>query len=166
MTADAPAPDDLDEGRRARTGVIIVVVAVVIGVLVLAKGYGPGTSAISNPGGGAGATTIVQTTTTTVVANAPAIVKVKVVNAANVENLATKTRERLQAAGYTQVAVGDATKTQVQTTIYYQPGSQGDAQAIAKVLGFNADQVLQMPAPPPAELAGATVLVMAGTDLS
>ncbi|MEX1218650.1 MAG: LytR C-terminal domain-containing protein [Acidimicrobiales bacterium] len=166
MATDTPASDDLDEGRRARNGVIIVVAAVVVGLLLLTKGYGSGSPEISErTDGGASAAIVVETTTTTLLTNPPASVKVKVVNAANIQNLATKTRERLQVAGYTEVLVGDASQVQDRTTIYYQPGAQGDAQAVAAVLGFNADQVLQMTAPPPAELAGATVLVMAGTDL-
>ena len=72
----------------------------------------------------------------------------------------------MQAVGYTQVSVGDSPKPQERTTIYYVAGSEGDAQAVAKALGLNADQVLLMPEPPPVDLAGASVLVMAGLDLS
>ena len=166
MTADTPAPDDQDDGRGTRTGVIIVAVAVLIGLILLAKGYGSGHSEVSSAGESSSKTSVVVSTTTSLVANAPAVVKVKVVNATNVQGLATKTRDRLQTAGYTQVAVGDSPKPQEKTTVYYAAGSAGDGQAVAKALGLNADQVLQMPEPPPAELAGATVLVMAGLDLS
>ena len=166
MTADTPAPDDYDNGRGTRTGVIIVAVAVLVGLILLTKGYGSGQSEVSPSTENSSKTSVVVTTTTTLVANAPASVKVKVVNATNVAGLATKTRDRLQAAGYTQVAVGDSPKPQEKTTVYYAVGSEADGQAVGKALGLNADQVLQMPEPPPAELAGATVLVMAGLDLS
>lgn len=164
MTTDA-APDDQENDRSTRTGVIIVAVAVLVGLILLTKGYGSSRSEVSPAGEASSKTTSVVSTTTTLVANAPASVKVKVVNTTTVQGLATKTRDRLQAAGYTQVAVGDSPKPQEKTTVYYVAGSEADAQAIATALGLSADQVLQMPNPPPAELAGATVLVMAGSDL-
>lgn len=165
MTTET-APDDQDSGRGTRTGVIIVVVAVIIGLILLTKGYGSSHSEVSPANESSSKTSVVVSTTTTLVANAPASVKVKVVNATNVQGLATKTRDRLQTVGYTQVSVGDSPKPQEKTTVYYTAGSEADGQAVAKALGLNADQVLQMPDPAPAELAGATVLVMAGLDLS
>lgn len=166
MTTDAPAPEDHDNGRGTRTGIVIVVVAVLLGLILLTKGYDSGSSEIRPSEEGTTRTSVVVTTTTSLVSNPPANVKVKVVNATNVQGLATKTRDRLQSVGYTQVAVGDAPQPQEKTTVYYVTGSEGDGQAVARALGLNADQVLQLPEPPPAELAGATVLVMAGLDLS
>jgi len=166
MTTDTPAPDDHDEGRGTRTGVIIVVVAVIVGMIILTKGFGSGSSEILQASESPSKTTVVVTSSTTLVSNPPASVKVKAVNATNVQGLATKTRERLQTVGYTQVTVGDSPKAREKTTVYYAPGSEADAQAVAKALGLNADQVMQMPEPPPIDLVGATVLVMAGLDLS
>lgn len=166
MTADTPAADDRDDGRGTRAGVVIVIVAVLVGLLVLTKGYGSGGSEIVPPSESASKSTVPVTTSTTLVSNSPASVKVKAVNATNVQGLATKTRERLQSVGYTQVTVGDSPKPQERSTVYYAVGSEGDAQAVAKALGLNADQVLLMPEPPPVDLAGASVLVMAGLDLS
>ncbi len=166
MTADTSAPDDHDPGRGTRTGVIIVVVAVVLGLILLTKGYGSGRSEVSPANQSSSNTTVVSSTTTTLVPNPAASVKVKVVNATNVPGLATKTRDRLQSVGYTQISVGDSPKPQEKTTVYYAPGSEADGQAVAKALGLNVDQVLLLPDPPPVDLAGATVLVMAGLDLS
>ena len=145
---------------------MIVILAVIVGLILLTKGYDSGTSAVAPAGESASKSTITVTTTTTLVSNPPAAVKVKAVNATNVQGLATKTRERLQAVGYTQVTVGDSPKPQERTTVYFVAGSEGDAQAVAKALGLNADQVLLVPEPPPVDLAGASVLVMAGLDLS
>jgi hypothetical protein len=92
-------------------------------------------------------------------------VKVRVVNTTTISGLAANTRQRLQTAGYTQVAVGDTPNPQEKSAVYYVAGSEGDAQAVATALGLAPEQVLAMPNPPPAELAGATVLVMAGADL-
>jgi hypothetical protein len=164
MTTDTPAADDQSHGTR--TGVVIVVVAVLLGLILLTKGYSSGSSEISAPGQSPSKTAVVESTTTTLVGNPPASVKVKVVNATNVPGLAIKTRDRLQVVGYTQVSVGDSPKPQERTTVYYVAGSQADGQAVVKALGLNADQALQIPEPPPAELAGATVLVMSGLDLS
>jgi len=166
MADDTAASEDRDEGRGARIGVVIVIVAVIAGLLLLTKGYDTGSSAIEPSSESGAKPTVTVTTSTTLVSNAPAAVKVKAVNATNVQGLATKTRERLQAVGYTQVSVGDSPKPQERTTIYYVAGSEGDAQAVAKALGLNADQVLLIPEPPPVDLAGASVLVMAGLDLS
>lgn len=166
MTADTPAPDDQDNGRGTRTGVIIVAVAVLLGVILLTKGYDSGRSEVSPSKDSSSNTSVVVSTTTTLVGNPPASVKVKAVNATNVQGLATKTRDRLQSVGYTQVSVGDSPKPQEKTTVYYVAGSEADGQAVAKALGLNADQVLLIPEPPPVDLAGATVLVMAGLDLS
>ena len=166
MAADAAAPEDRDDGRGTRTGVVIVILAVIVGLILLTKGYDSATSAVAPAGESGSKSTITVTTTTTLVSNPPAAVKVKAVNATNVQGLATKTRERLQAVGYTQVTVGDSPKPQERTTVYFVAGSEGDAQAVAKALGLNADQVLLVPEPPPVDLAGASVLVMAGLDLS
>jgi len=164
MTTDTPAADD--HGHGTRTGVVIVVVAVLLGLILLTKGYSTRPSEISAPGQGLSKNAVTESTTTTLVGNPPASVKVKVVNATNVQGLATKTRDRLQAVGYTQVPVGDSPKPQERTTVYYVAGSQADGQAVVRALGLNLDQALQIPEPPPVELAGATVLVMSGLDLS
>ena len=166
MTTDTTANDDPEDGRGTRTGVVIVVIAVVLGLILLAKGYDSKQSEVGPSSQSPAKTSIVETTTTTLVGNPPASVKVKAVNATNVQGLATKTRDRLQSVGYTQVTLGDSPKPQERTSVYYATGSEADGRAVARALGLNADQVLQMPDPPPAELAGATVLVMAGLDLS
>lgn len=166
MTTDTPAPEDQHNDHGTRTGVIIVVIAVVVGLILLTKGYGSVQSEVSPAGQSSSNTTVVVSTTTTLAVNAPASVKVKVVNTTTVQGLATNTRQRLQTVGYTQVAVGDTPNPQEKTAVYYLPGSEGDGQAVATALGLAPEQVLAMPNPPPAELAGATVLVMAGLDLS
>ena len=165
MTTDTPATDDQQNDHGTRTGVIIVVIAVVVGLILLTKGYGSGQSEVSPGGQSSSNTTVVVSTTTTLAVNAPASVKVKVVNTTTIPGLATNTRQRLQTAGYTQVTVGDTPNPQEKTTVYYVAGSEGDGQAVATALGLAPEQVLAMPNPPPAELAGATVLVMAGADL-
>lgn len=149
--------------RASRTGVAIVVVAVLVAVVVLARGYDSGRSEISV--GSSKATTTTVATTTTLASKVPAEVKVKVVNATNVQGLAGKVRDILEGRGYTQISVGDATTKQLQTEIYYQPGAEPEAQAVARALGLGASSVKPMPDPPPVSPADSVVLVLAGVDL-
>jgi hypothetical protein len=88
------------------------------------------------------------------------------VNATSTQGLATKVRDILQSRGYTQVALGDAPTPQLTTDIFYTAGAQADAQAVARALGLNASVVKPMPEPPPVSPGDATVLVMAGVDLT
>jgi hypothetical protein len=152
--------------RDNAVGIVLVTLAVLIGLVLLVKGY-------DNEGGVVATdTTQVKTTTTltpvtesTLPAKAPADVQVKAVNASGAAGLATNTRTKLQAKGYTQVAIGDAPTVVPATQILYLPGSKGEAQAVAAALGLSAASVQEMPTPPPVDLGTATVLVMAGPDL-
>ena len=161
--SDGPAPHDA--ARASRTGIVIVVLAVLIGVIVLAKGYGPARSEVT--GSGSSRSTVATVATTTTLAGKPASeVKVKVVNATNTQGLAAKVRDVLAGRGYTQLTVGDAPTKQLQSDVFYLAGSEGEAQAVARALGINATNVRPMPEPPPVSPGEATVLVLAGTDLS
>jgi hypothetical protein len=136
VAADHPDPSAPSRGTGA--GIVVVIVAVVVGVILL----------------------------TTLAGNPPADVKVKSVNATSTQGLATKVRDILQSRGYTQVALGDAPTPQLTTDIFYTAGAQADAQAVARALGLNASVVKPMPEPPPVSPGDATVLVMAGVDLT
>ena len=50
------------------------------------------------------------------------------------------------------------------SAVYYAAGAQADAQAVATALGLDPSVVAAMPSPPPVDLAGATVLVVIGSD--
>lgn len=161
---DDAAPHDAS--RTSRSGIVIVVVAVVIALLVLGRGYGSARTEVDGNTASPQATTTIVTTTTTLPGRPPAEVKVKSVNATTTAGLAGKVRDMLNAKGYTQVALGDATTKQVQSDVFYLPGYEGDAQAVAAALGITAANVRPMPDPPPVSPGDATVMVMAGSDLA
>lgn len=155
-----------DAAHASRSGIVIVVVTVLIAVVVLAKGYGSSHSEVDTTAEPSRTTTTLAVTTTSLAGRTPAEVKVKAVNATNTQGLAGKVRDALQGRGYTQVAVGDATTKQLQSDVFYLPGWEAEAQAVARALGVNATNVRPMPEPPPISPGDATVLVMAGTDLA
>src|SRR5690606_37859071 len=102
-------------------------------------------------------------TTTTAVAKPPAEVPVLVANGSGATGVAAANAEKLRAAGYTDVETTNAPTTN-RTNVYYAAGAQADAQAVATALSLEQATVVAMPAPPPVEPAGATVLVVIGTD--
>ena len=153
--------------RSPRAGIVLVVVAVIIGAVLLAKGYsGSSPSEIGSSKHGSSATTVVVTTSTTLPTKPVDQVVVKVVNASGVSGLATRQRDKLLAKGYTQVSLGDAPGANTQTVVYYGTGAQGDAQAVARVLGTDPLKVQPLPEPPPVSPGNASVLVMVGSDLN
>lgn len=164
MATDTPEPSAPSRGSRA--GVVVVLVAVVVGLILFTKGYGDTRSEIGPAAAARTTTTVIVSTTTTLAGNAPADVKVKAVNATSTQGLATKTRDMLQARGYTQVALGDAPTPQLSSEVFYTAGAQADAQAVARALGLDPAAVKPMPEPPPISPGDATVLVMAGVDLT
>jgi len=165
MTTETPDP--AGDSRVSGAGVVVVVFALVVGFALLGLGYGNHSSQVD--GGSSSASTAVApnatSTTTTMVGNPPATVKVKVVNATTTTGLATRTRDLLLSRGYTQVSIGDSQTLQQKTTIFYVDGSEADALDVAKVLGLDPSAVGPMPQPSPADLSGATVLVMTGLDI-
>lgn len=155
-----------DESHSSRSGIVIVVAAVVVALVLLGKGYGPFHSEVESGSNTPRSTTTIATTVTTLASRPPAEVKVKVVNATSTQGLAGKVRDTLNGRGYTQVALGDASTKQLQSDIYYLPGSEAEAQAVARALGINATNVRPMPEPPPVSPGDATVMVLAGVDLA
>jgi hypothetical protein len=60
--------------------------------------------------------------------------------------------------------VGNAPSA-VNSAVYFTPGNEAQAQVVATALGLDASVVAPMPTPAPvADLKGATVLVVIGTD--
>jgi len=69
----------------------------------------------------------------------------------------------LAALGYATLPAANGPE-QTQSFIYYEPGFQADAEAIAAGLGAPDGAVAPMPSPEPAELQGADILVLIGPD--
>ena len=112
---------------------------------------------------GTGASDEETTTTTAAVANAPANVTVLVANGSGKSGVAATNATKLKTAGYTKVDTTNSPTT-AKSAVYYAAGAQADAQAVATALGLDPSVVAAMPSPPPVDLAGATVLVVIGSD--
>jgi hypothetical protein len=171
--APTPTPPDPDDPRARTLGIVLIAVAVLIGVVLLAKGFSQEDSLVATAApdndrtttttAGEGGGLVDETTTTTATANAPANVTVLVANGSGKTGVAGTNSDKLKTAGYTKVDTANAPTT-TNSVVYFTPGAQADAQAVATALGLDASSVAAMPATPPVEPAGATVLVVVGSD--
>lgn len=123
----------------------MVGVAVALGFILLLKGGGVGFQTDSQDvkiGEGSNKTTTtepaVPTTTTPSTSVAPATLKVVVLNGAGLSGYAATAANFLGLAGYPNIAAKTAAAQVEATTVYYAPGYEGDAKAIAKLLSIGA----------------------------
>jgi len=160
-------------------GVIVAAIAVLLGFLILRDldrdrsvdlGGGAVTPIESVPVDTTpiDASTSVPTDTTTLPKTG---YKVLVANASGVTGSAGQMSTALQAQGFIVVTpatnAAETVGKQTVTVVYYVPGFESGAAAVAQVLGGVTTQVVATP--PPVEsgdLGEATVLVMLGTDLA
>jgi len=95
-------------------------------------------------------------------------VSVQVANATGIDGLASRFSDRLQASNYVTRTPADA-EDQVESVLYYEPGYDGDAAAILRVV-FNSPNVRTepMPVPRPAvnpeDANGSNILIVVGSD--
>lgn len=170
-----PAPDP------ASRGVILVVVAVVLGVILLVRGGGVGfdTDAddleIGGDGGGDGGAEVTTTTPTTEAppetSVPPAELQLVALNGAGVDGYAGRAQQFFNVAGYTSTAAITAADLVESTTVYFAPGFEVDATAVAFLLGLQPEAVQPLPeeqlARDPAEFPAATnVAVVLGPDVA
>jgi hypothetical protein len=136
-----------------------VAVAVVVAVLLLQASDDGGStdqdvSTSGQDGGDSSPTTAAEgggTTETSVTApqaHAPNEVKVVVLNGSGVQGAAGKVANQLKAENYIAVADNAAARVNA-TTVYFQPGYEADARAIADLLKQPPPAVAPMPNPPP-----------------
>ena len=123
----------------------MVGVAVALGFILLIKGGGVGFQTDSQDvkiGEGSNKTTTtepaVPTTTIPSTSVAPATLKVVVLNGAGLSGFAAAAANFLGLAGYPNIAAKTAAAQVQTTTVYYAPGYEGDAKAIAKLLSIGA----------------------------
>lgn len=169
----APAPNPVTRGT------ILVVVAVVLGAVLLIKGGGVGFDSSDNSlsiESDSGGTTEKTTTTTTQPAPstsvAPQELKVVALNGAGINGYAAGAQQFLSVAGgYTSATAATAANQVQTTTVYYAPGYEADAAAIAQLLGLDESAVQPLPegtqlARNPADLpADTNVVVLLGPDV-
>lgn len=163
-------------------GAALVVVAVVIGLFLLRNGLDTSEAVTSTRGSDSSATDGADagsdadagtdgTTTTTLAVREPAEVPTVVLNDSGVAGAAGKYSQALAAAGYQLTnpdgANADAPGDAAGTIVYFAPGFETEAAAVAAVIGA-ADTVVPQPLPttPPGPIASASVVVVIGTDLA
>jgi LCP family protein required for cell wall assembly len=88
-----------------------------------------------------------------------ASMSVEVLNGAGVSGLAARTADRLAQAGFVIAGVGDAPRTQPQTSILAKPGARSAAEQIASALGLASNRISTS-----ASLSTADVQITLGSD--
>lgn len=165
-------------GIQIGRAVGLIAVAAVIGIILLHRtsstttvaAHGTTTTAPSHPTSTTGTTP----TTTGAALRPPSSVKVLVANgtvagggAGVSQHLAGTVTQTLHAKGYDTLAAVDANQKVTASIVYFQPGYEKEAAALAQSLALPASAVQPMPAQPPvASLNGANILVVASTDLA
>jgi hypothetical protein len=168
-------------GTHAVKAVLLVGIAVLIGVIVLHRNaagpvtvaavsstttrFAPTTTTPSPATSAPGAPS--STSATTAAARPPSSVKVLVANGTDIAGLAGRVATKLRVAGYDTLASTNASVKVQATSVYYAPGYQADAEAVATAIGAPPGAVKAIPAQlPVGSLSGANVLVIAGPDIS
>lgn len=156
-------------------GIALIVAAIVLGVVLLNATDSPepfvpkvtaADGATTTTTTASGSSTSASTSTTAPAkAHKPSEVTVLVVNGSGVSGAAGRIATTLGAAGYLLKPSGN-TSPAVASNVYFKPGYEADARAIAGRL-TPAPGVLPMPDPTPVkDLQGANVLVVVAADLA
>lgn len=179
MSRGQHAADDGSFGRSASgamvRGVALIVVAVVLGVLLLQATDGPDPfpAGAGAPGGdetttsttAPGAGNLTTTTSTPPTSIDPSTITVLVANGASIAGLAGDLTELVAAEEFEVVTPTDADEDVEESTVYFTPGFEEAANAVATVFD-PVPEVAPLPDPQPVtDLAGANVVVVAGPDL-
>lgn len=175
--------------NNAIKGALLVAIGVLIGVLVLGSGLSspnPGSVTVeqasgsdtttttaadgdtttTTAAGGDTSTTLPNTSTTggtTPSTNPPNEVRVLVANGTDIPGAASEVQSQLVALGYNALSPQNGPPSET-SWVYYEPGYEADARAIANQLGMTQDQVAPMPEPPPLDTLEANILVLIGND--
>lgn len=178
MTATGRStPSSADDDTRPNvTGLVLIGAAVLIGLVLLLKGFQQEDGLISTAGPEDGReTTTTQagppvvppevTTTTAAAAVDPASVTVLVANASGGSGVAGANASKLNAAGFTRTDTANADNRPT-SIVYFTPGNDAAANAVATALGIPATSVQALPSPPPIDTRGAAVVVLIGADLA
>jgi hypothetical protein len=169
------AADDGSFGRSAggamARGVALIIAAVLLGIVLLNATDEPafeaaGVDRTTLPALGDTTTTVKGSSTTISAAHDPSKVTVLVANGAGINGLASKIGNKLTAANYVTAEPGNTKAPADESAVYFSPGYEADANAIAALL-TPAPKVAALPNPPPvADLKNAKVLVVAAADLA
>jgi hypothetical protein len=163
----------------AGRGAMLLLVAVVLGIFLLNRtDDSAGTTVSQTPGTtqarktGVTTTTVASITTTTRPTHDPATVKVLAVNGTATPGVGARIKDVLLTAKFNTLSPTDAkTKPVKATVVYYQPGYDVDAVAIARLFGFDVANTKPLPATAAdmvktgSQIANANVVVMGGDDV-
>lgn len=162
-----PAPPAPNPASR---GVILVAVAVVLGAILLIKGGGigfdRGDEELTIDSGGDTPAAEATTTTTTAAPSTsvpPASLTVVALNGAGINGYAASAQQFLNVAGYTSTTAATAATQSATTIVYFAPGFEADAMAVAELFGLPATSV--QPIPEGTQLAREAADVPADTDV-
>jgi hypothetical protein len=159
----------------------IIVTAVLVGQLHPGSSAEPSSSGSTTTtsattsttaAGGAATTTTTRSgtgsrTTTTSTTVPPASVAVLVANGSSVTGAATKVATQLHANGWNTLTPVNSTADVTSTTVYYAPGYQPSASAIAESMGLTPTDVAPLSkSAPVASTTGADVVVVVGPDVA
>ena len=163
-------------------GAALVVLAVVIGLFLLRNGLDTSEAITNQGGGGSGGSEATdeatddtaptdegpEETTTTLGGRAPADVPTTVLNGSGVTGAAGRYSEFLASLGYnlTNPTGANADANTETTLVYFAPGFEAEAAAIVTALGAPATVVpATLPTAPPGPIAGASVVIVLGSDI-
>lgn len=158
-------------------GAALVVVAVLLGLVLLRNGLdtsevvtsngSDSSSDSSDDGGTDDASDSGEETTTTLAARPPAEVSVVVLNGTSVSGAAGKYSTAIGTAGYQMLEPGDAATKIPATQVFFAPGFEMEAAAVALAAGVPATVTpAALPTPPPGEVGTANVVVVIGADIA
>jgi len=167
-------------------GAVLVIVAVLIGLFLLRQGLdtseavtatgddenGEEATDATSPDDTDGADDTTTTSEAEVELRPPAEVPTIVLNNSGVTGAAGTYSDVLAAAGYKLTNpdgdnAAEGAGDRAVTSIYFVPGFEGEAAAVGTAIGAPETAVpAALPTPPPGPVAGASVVVVLGTDLA
>jgi LytR cell envelope-related transcriptional attenuator len=163
-------------------GAALVVVAVVIGLFLLREGLDSSEAVTADPSDqGSDSSDSGEdsdgsdegdegTTTTTVATRPPGEVPTIVLNDSGIAGAAGTYSDALLAVGYQLTnpdgANADAEGNAATTIVHFAPGFEAEAAAVAAAIGAPDLAPTALPTTPPGPIAGASVVVVLGTDLA
>ena len=157
-------------------GAALVVVAVLLGLVLLRNGLDTSSVVTSSNGSdsstdgsddGSDSTDSDEETTTTLATRPPTEVAVVVLNGTSVGGAAGKYSTALASAGYQLLDPGDAATKIPATQVFFTPGFELEAAAVALAAGAPATLIpAALPTPPPGEVGAANVVLVIGADLA
>ena len=154
-------------------GVALIIAAVLLGIVLLKatdepafEASGVDRTTLPAVAGHTTTTTKGHTSTTLTAPHDPSKVTVLVANGAGINGLASRIGDKLKAANYVTTEPGNTKAPADESAVYFSPGYEADANAIAALL-TPAPKVAALPNPAPvADLKNAKVLVVAAADLA